>query len=157
MQIFIKKFAILNNDKCTSSSKLHNLLIEKFGDFQINYDDISREEKELLIEKYRKKNLDNLDNINIKDFVNIKIICISGYIHLRNIREFNKEMQYNLKNFEINNTNVVTELQLSYKRKNHIYKKLIYVIMSKNMEENIQKKNNIQYFFRCNILCYSTN
>ena len=93
-----------------------------------------------------KKNLDNLDNINIKDVVNLKNICISGYIHLRNIREFNKEMQNNLKNLEINNINVVTELQVSFKRKNHICKKLIHVIMSKNMEENIQKKNNIHFF-----------
>ena len=38
-------------------SKLHNLLIEKFGDFEINYDDISKEEKELLIEKYRKNKI----------------------------------------------------------------------------------------------------
>ena len=32
-------------------------------------------------------------------------------------------MQNNSKNLEINNTNVVTELQVSYKRKNHIYLK----------------------------------
>ena len=31
LKVFIKKFAILNNDKCTSSSKLYNLLIEQFG------------------------------------------------------------------------------------------------------------------------------
>ena len=55
LQIFIKKFAVLNNDRSTSSSKLHNLLIDKFCNIEIYYDDIFREENELLIEKYRKK------------------------------------------------------------------------------------------------------
>ena len=141
LQIFIKKFAIINNDKCTSSSKLYNLLIEQFGNFEINYDDISTEEKELIIEKYRKrKKLENSDNLNIKDVLNLKNICISGYIHLKNMREFNKEIQNNLKNFEINNKKVVTELEVSFKRKNQVYKKLIFVIMTTNMETNIQKK-----------------
>ena len=148
MQVFIKKFAILNNDKCTSSSKLYNLLIEQFGNFEINYDAISKEEKELIKEKYRKrKKLEKLDNINIEDIINLKNIYISGFIHLKNIREFNKEMQTNLNTFEINNNKVVTELDVSFKRKNKIYKKVIYVIMTTNMEINIQKKNNIQYFF----------
>ena len=147
MQIFIKKFAILNNDKCTSSSKLYNLLIEQFGNFEIKYDDISKEEKEIIKEKYRKrKKLEKLDNINIEDINNLKNICISGFIHLKNIREFNKEMQSNLNTFEINNNKVVTELEVSFKRKNQIYKKVIYIIMTTNMETNIQMKNNIQYF-----------
>ncbi len=44
-----------------------------------------------------KKKLYNLENINIKEKVNVKNICISGYIHLRNTREFNKEIHNNLK------------------------------------------------------------
>jgi len=62
------------------------------------------------------------------------------------MRKFNKAMQNNLKNFEIYNKKTVTKFEVSYKRKNYIYKKLIFVIMSTNIEENIQKKNNIQYF-----------
>ena len=55
-------------------------------------------------------------------------------------------MQSNLNTFEINNNKVVTELDVSFKRKNQIYKKVIFIIMTTNMETNIQKKNNIQYF-----------
>ena len=147
MKVFIKKFAILNNDKCTSSSKLYNLLIEQFGNFEINYDDISTEEKEMIKEKYRKrKKLEESDNINIDNILNLKNIYISGFIHLKNLREFNQEMQTNLNSFEINNNKVVTELEVSFKRKDEIYKKVIFVIMTTNMETNIQKKNNIQYF-----------
>ena len=78
-----------------------------------------------------------MDNINIEDIINLKNICISGFIHLKNIREFNKEMQTNLNTFEINNNKIVTELDVSFKRKNQIYKKVIYVIMITNMETNI--------------------
>ncbi len=73
-------------------------------------------------------------------------MCISGYIHLRNQREFNNEMNNNLKNFEINQKKIVTELEVSFKGKNTIYKKSIFIIMTENMEKNIQKINNIQYF-----------
>jgi len=153
LQVFIKKYAIKHNEECTSASKLFNIFNEEFGKIDIDYNSLTDNEKINYLEKYKKKKkLSDSDNIKIEDVINIKNFCVSGYIYLRNMREFDLEMNKNLINFKINDKNVVNELEVSFKRKNKIFTNNIYIIMSESMEENI-KKIIIFNIFRCYILC----
>ena len=52
----------------------------------------------------------------------------------------------NLINLTFNNEKIVSEIFVNYERKNKLYKKEIYIIMTKNMITNIINKDNIQYF-----------
>ena len=59
----------------------------------------------------------------------------------------NKDINNQLINLTINNeTNLVNILNVKFERKNIIYKKKIYIIMTKEMENNLTNNNNIQYF-----------
>ena len=52
-------------------------------------------------------------------------------------------MYNNLTNLKINNKEIVSKNQVVFKRKNKVYKKDLYVIMTEVMENNITKKNNM--------------
>ena len=56
------------------------------------------------------------------------------------------EMNNNLNNLMINDKKVVTKLNVNFQRKDKIYHKDIFIIMTDAMELNIRKSNNIQYF-----------
>ena len=147
LQIFIKKYAIKHNEECTSAAKLFNIFTEEFGHIELDYNSLTEEEQNKYIERFKnKKKFSDNAKIKIEDVVNIKNFCVSGYIHLRNLREFDLAMHKNLTNFKINEKNVVNELEVTFKRKNKIFTNSIYVIMSETMEENIKRNNNIQYF-----------
>ena len=45
-----------------------------------------------------------------------------------------------------NNYKLTTELKVSFKRKNKIYNKLIYILMNERMKTNITAYGNVQYF-----------
>ena len=146
-QNFLKKYAIKNNNIVTSISKLVNIFTEEFGNIKLNYDTLTIEEKNKYINKYRKtKKLNDDENIDIKSIVNIKSLCIGAYTHLRNYRELKKEMYNNIINFTIDNKKVVTNLKVTYTRKNKYFTKDIFIIMSDQMERNIKKNDNIQFF-----------
>ena len=147
-QTFLKKYALKNNEIITSFTKLYNLFFEEFGEIILNENTLTSEEKDKLIFRYKKtNNIQNEDNINIKTVLNIKNLINGAYTFLRNYRENNKELYNNMNNFSINNKKVVSVLKVNFKRKNKIFNKDIFVIMTDQMEENIVKKENIQYFF----------
>lgn len=56
------------------------------------------------------------------------------------------EMNNNLNNVMINNKKVVVNLTVNFHHKDKIYHKDIFIIKSDNMEPNIRKAENIQYF-----------
>ena len=58
---------------------------------------------------------------------------------LRNYRELKKEMYNNIINYTIDNKKVVTNLKVTYTRKNKYFTKDIFMIMSDQMERNIKK------------------
>ena len=94
------------------------------------------------------------DNINIENIMTLKNMIYSEYIYLRNYREKNREMYNNLNNLTLDNEKIVTELYVNYERKNNIFKKAIYIIMTKEMISNITKNDNIQYFM--DVIYYAT-
>ena len=53
-QVFLKKYAIKNNIKVTSSSKLFNIFSEEYGTYELDYNSINHEEKVKLIKKIKK-------------------------------------------------------------------------------------------------------
>ena len=55
-------------------------------------------------------------------------------------------MYNNIINFTIDNKKVVTNLKVTYTRKNKYFTKDIFIIMSDQMERNIKKNDNIQFF-----------
>ena len=55
-------------------------------------------------------------------------------------------MNNNLINLTLDNEKIVTELYVNFERKNKVFKKAIYIIMTKEMISNITKNDNIQYF-----------
>ena len=55
-------------------------------------------------------------------------------------------MKNNILNIQINIEEVVNKIDVSFKRKGVLYTKDIYVIMTKQMIENIANQNNTQYF-----------
>jgi len=141
----LKKYALKNNDIITSSSKLYNTFINEFGIVNLNFESLTIEEKEKMIIRYKKKkNIDENEQIEIEVVINLKNLCIGAYTFLRNYRSFNKEMKINLLNFTINDKKVITNIEVSFIRKNKIYKKDIFILMTPEMENNIGKTNNIQ-------------
>lgn len=149
LQIFLKKYAVKNNAKVTSASKLYNIFNEEFGEIDLDYDSLNAYEKEKYLQKIKKiKKLtdEEITKINIKELLNIKILCIGAYTQLRNQREFNKEMAYNLQDLKIKDKKVVVNLKVNFQRKDKYYQKDIFIIMSNEMEDNIKKDGNIQYF-----------
>ena len=87
-----------------------------------------------------------MDNVDIKDVINLNNLINGAYVYLTNYRRYNSEMTNNLLNIQINNENVVNKINVSFKRKGILYTKDIYIIMTNNMIENISKINNSQYF-----------
>ena len=65
-----------------------------------------------------------------------------------------KNLDNNLNVFMYKEKNIITNLTVSFERKKNIYTKNILVIMSGEMEENILKKDNTQYFI--DITYYAT-
>ena len=63
-------------------------------------------------------------------------------------------MKNNILNIQINIEEVVNKIDVSLKRKGVLYTKDIYVIMTKQMIENIANQNNTQYFM--DITYYAT-
>ena len=54
LKVFLKKYAIKNNIKVTSSSKLFNIFSEEYGTIELDYNSINDEEKVKLIKKIKK-------------------------------------------------------------------------------------------------------
>ena len=53
----MKKYALKNNDIITSSSKLYNTFINEFGIVNLNFESLTIEEKEKMINRYKKKKI----------------------------------------------------------------------------------------------------
>ena len=58
IQVFLKKYAIKNNIKITSASKLFNIFSKEFGNVEIDYNSINEEEKKRYIKKIKKLKVD---------------------------------------------------------------------------------------------------
>jgi hypothetical protein len=93
-----------------------------------------------------KKNLKTDEKIDIKEIINIKNYSISGYNYLKNYRQFNSEMDKNLLNMKINNSDKFSKLQVTFKKNNENIAKDICILMTEDMINNIRNKHNIQYF-----------
>ena len=109
------------------------MFTEGFGNIELDYNSISKEEKDIYIQKIKKikKIIDEeilkLDN---KNLINIKYFYIGAFTHLRNQRESNIQISNTLNDLMINN-------------------KIIFIIMTDNMEHNIKKMitSNILWMF----------
>ena len=147
IQNFLKLYVIKNNEIISSVAKLYNIFNDEFGEIKLNYNSLTNEEKNLLISRYKKrKKISEKDNVNLDEILNIKSIINGAYTYLRNYREYNREMFNNLINLTFNNEKIISEIFVNYERKNKLYKKEIYIIMTKDMITNIINKDNIQYF-----------
>ena len=145
LNTFLKSFAILNKDKISSSGELYNLFKDEYGPINIDINSIDEDTKNKKIEKY-KKNKNNKNDIKIEEIFSIKNITNGAFTFLKNYRHFHSEMDNNLLNFKINDDNIVTKINTNFERKKILYTKDIYIIMTSDMIENINNKNNVQYF-----------
>lgn len=86
--------------------------------------------------------------------INLAFGAINNYKYHHNIKTNFIEQ---LLNFKISKKKVVSKLEVNLKRKNINYIKNIFIIMTKEMEQNIQKDNNIQYFSDVTYYCIPPN
>ena len=73
LQVFLKKYAIKNNIKVTSASKLFNIFSEEYGTIELDYNSINDEEKVKLIKtikKIKSNAKEDISKYNIKEIIN---------------------------------------------------------------------------------------
>jgi len=141
-------------DICNSFSKLKTLFEEEYCPLIIRYESISKEDKDIIINKYKKKKNIPIDKkVDIKDIINVKTILIKAFQYLKNYREFKYDLKYNLDEIKINNKKITTTINTTFKRKNKYYNKDINAFMTEEMENNIILEDNFQYF--CDITYYA--
>ena len=88
----------------------------------------------------------NNKNVDIKDVLNIKNFAIAAINNKKYKNNVSNNFEESISNFKIDDNKFVTKLNVHFERKNKKYTKIIYCIMSKEMENNINSINNTQYF-----------
>ena len=154
--IYFKRFLIvmcIHQNKINQTGKqiLMNF-IEKYGNIKFKTEDISEKYKIYIIEKYKlkidiKELTDNIFNKHITP----QIIANSAATYIYNLNRRNKSLDEKLKSIEYLNENISAPLYISYTRQNITYNKRGYIYMTKSMEENLIKNNNMhsQFFADC--------
>lgn len=123
---------------------LLDLFIEDYGNINIDYDNIDKNLKENLLNKYKKNNKKIID---IKDIINLNNISKTAYNYLLNFRQIHAHMDNNILNIIFNKKNKITKYNATFVRKNISYTKDIYIIMMDFMISNINNKNNLPFLW----------
>ena len=99
----------------------------------------------------------NNKNVDIKDVLNLKNFAIGAINNKKYKNNVSNNFEESICNFKIEENKVVTKLYVHFERKNKKYTKIIYCIMSKEMECNINSINNTQYFADVTYYCVPPN
>jgi len=122
IKIFFKYILEKHSEIGQSPQKLLNVFNNEYGDINLNYELISKEEEKKIIENYKKRNKITSNNkIKIEDVINLKNLAfgaINNYKYHHNIKSNFLEQ---ILNFKINEKNVVSKLEVNFKRKNIYY------------------------------------
>ena len=154
MRYFLEKNAQIR----TSYIKLTELFLQEYKDVNINYDLISLEEEKTLIENFKKRNKYNTNrDIQIRDVINIKNFSMGAIYNKKYKNRLKCNFDNLINDFKINDINIVQNLKVTFERKNKLYNKDIYCMMSKEMEENIKSPENTQYFSDVTYYCVPLN
>ena len=60
--------------------------------------------------------------------IKIKSLCIDAFTYFRNLGDFKQDLENNLSLLKIQNKNVLTNLEVSFLRKNKLYEIDIFII-----------------------------
>ena len=108
----------MNNDEIGSSlCKLENKLIEKYGHIEYDFKSITTEEKEKIIEHYKKINNKKDEDIHIEDVIALTNQCKTAIYYYKNQKILYDNFNDNLVNMTINNKKIITPLEIIYKKK----------------------------------------
>ena len=99
----------------------------------------------------------NNNNVDIKDVLNLKNFAIAAINNKKYKNNVSNNFEESISNFKIDGDKVVTKLNVHFERKNKKYTKIIFCIMSKEMENNINSNNNTQYFADVTYCCIPPN
>ena len=119
---YLKSFTriYLDNHPEVGSSfhKILELFHNEYPNFKIDYDSISIDEKNELINNFKQRNKykDNI-KINIEDVINIKNFFIGAINNKKYKNSLSENFDSILTNLKINNINVVTKLKVNFVRK----------------------------------------
>mgnify|MGYP002624394402 CR=1 FL=1 len=155
---YLKPFLRIYLYKHEEIGRLIELFKQEFGDIQINYNLIPKEETKNIINKFKQKRKGkDYENITIQDIINLKNLAIGAINNFKYKNNVMKNFETEIENFKINEKNVVTKLEVIFKRKSKTYKKYSYCILTKEMEDNLINKNISQYFGDVTYYCTPPN
>ena len=155
---FLRIYLYKHNNIGTSLYKLIDSFKTEYGDIDINLDLIPDNEKNLIIERYKKKhNIDDDKDIKLKDIINLKNLSITSINNIKYTNNVKINFSQQLKDFTINNKYIISKLIVKFQRKNKEYVTQAYCIMTPEMEQNLKDKNNIQFFCDVTYYCVPPN
>ena len=155
---FIRYFLDMHEDIGTSYTRLLESFIGEYGIVEINYSIIPEDECILLINNFKKRNKNNnKKNISINDVVNIKNLAIGAINNKKYKNNIHTNFNESILSFKLKEESIVTKLSVTFERKNIINNKIIYCIMTKDMEDNIKSIHNTQYFVDVTYYCIPPN
>ena len=145
----IKEESISNKIYDSSGKALIKHIEDKFGNIKINY-------KDTYLNKIFKKEIDkfkitnkkeNLELNDLKNIININIICrkINSYVNI--YFKINKKLQKDLTNIKYQGKNISYHDTVQFKRNNKIYTKDIYYYLTDKMIKNLSKTSEIKQWF----------
>ena len=147
---FIKAYTILNSENNYTMISLQKEIEAKYGKLNINFNTIKKDDIDKKINSYKKKhNIKDDQNIEIEKLYNINNIIRSSYNSIRLLKEFKNIFTENITNLKINDENITTKLKVNFIRKNKSFEKELFILMTKEMENNLISEDNSQYFADC--------
>ena len=150
---YFKEYILLY--KIFNIKDIKDNFINKYGDLEY---DISEEEKENIIKNYKiKKNLKEDTDINFNKIINIDNQIKTSIQYSNSFINIKKNNHQLIMDIKYNNENIISNIKVSFKRKNIEFIKDIYIIMNKQMKLNIVNENVTQHFIDCTYRCIKPN
>ena len=100
------------------------------------------------IYKNIKKNKISNNNNKIEDILTLDTLINSAVISFYNYSKRRQNIKELLLDLKYNN-NIVQKLTVTFSRKNRIYEKDIFAIMTNDMKNNVSNPNITQFFMDC--------
>ena len=151
---FIKEIAIKNPDLCYKNNALEDYINSNYNGIKLDYNTIDKEiitiKKNLYLKKHKKINNENVDEIEIKNIINISNICKSISSNIKKYFSRNRNIHNLLSNINYKEYNISDFTEVKFKRRNKEYKKIIYFYITEEMKKTLGNSNLInQWFMDC--------
>ena len=148
---YLKEYVVLH--KTLNEKDIKRNFIEKYGEIQFEF---TKEERKDILDRYNKENNDKeiSDDVDINTIINLDKQIKTAIRYSNHILIGKKNLHQNLIEMkDVNSFNIVTHLNVSFKRNNKNFNKSIYIIQDQYMIENMNNKNITQYFSDCTYYC----